>query len=84
MVKAVDQAFCSTKLETLVANPVSKTCSSHQMLDKTQTGVFPIIGFLVKPLINESCHNSRTGNDIDMRLGPISKPDKRNKATTKN
>ena len=84
MVKAVNQTFCSTKLETLVTNPVSITCSSHQMLDKTQTGVFPILRFLVKLLINENCHNSRNGNDIDMRLGPISKPDKRNKTMTKN
>ena len=29
------------------------------------------------------CHNSRTSNDIDMKLGPVTKLDKRNTATSK-
>ena len=28
---------------------------------------------------NENCHNTRTSNDIDMKLGPVTKLDKRNK-----
>ena len=28
--------------------------------------------------IKENCHNSRTGTDIDMKLGPVTKFDKRN------
>ena len=31
--------------------------------------------------IKENCHNSRTDNDIDTKLGPIAKLDKRNTAT---
>ena len=27
-------------------------------------------------LINENCHNSRTSNDIDMKLEPVTKLDK--------
>ena len=34
-------------------------------------------------LIKESCHNSRVSDHIDMKLGPVTKPDKRNKATSK-
>ena len=34
-------------------------------------------------LIKESCHNSRTRDDIDMKLGPVTKLDKRNKTTSK-
>ena len=34
-------------------------------------------------LIKENCHNSRTSDDIDMKLRPITKIDKRNKATSK-
>ena len=34
-------------------------------------------------LIKENCHNSRTSDDIDMKLGPVTKLDKRNKATSK-
>ena len=33
--------------------------------------------------INENCHNSRTNNDIDMKLGPVTKFDKRSTATLK-
>ena len=29
-------------------------------------------------LIKQNCHNSRTGNDIDMELGPVTKIDNRN------
>ena len=35
-------------------------------------------------LIKENCHNSRTSGDIDMKLGPVTKLDKRNKTTSKN
>ena len=34
-------------------------------------------------LIKENCHNSRTSDDIDMKLGPVTKLDKRNKITSK-
>ena len=32
----------------------------------------------------ENCHNLRTSDDIDMKLGPVTKFDKRNKTTSKN
>ena len=31
----------------------------------------------------ENCQNSRIGNDIYMKLGPVTKFDKRNRATSK-
>ena len=34
-------------------------------------------------LIKENCYNSRTSDDIDMKLGPVTKLDKRNKTTSK-
>ena len=34
-------------------------------------------------LIIEICHNSRTSDDINMKLGPVTKLDKRNKTTSK-
>ena len=34
-------------------------------------------------LIKENCHNSRTSDDVDMKLGPVTKLDKRNKTTSK-
>ena len=33
-------------------------------------------------LIKENCHNSRTSDDIDMKLGPVTKLEKRNKTTS--
>ena len=33
--------------------------------------------------MKENCHNSRTSDDIDMKLGPATKLDKRNKTTSK-
>ena len=33
--------------------------------------------------MKENCHNSRTSDDIDMKLGPVTKFDKRNKTTQK-
>ena len=35
-------------------------------------------------LIKENCHNSRTSDGIDMKLGPVTIFNKRNKATSKN
>ena len=34
-------------------------------------------------LIKENCHNSRTSDDIDMKLGPVTKVDIRNKTASK-
>ena len=33
--------------------------------------------------MKENCHNSRTSDDIDMKLGPVTKLDKRNKKISK-
>ena len=34
-------------------------------------------------LIKENCHNSRTSDDINMKLGPVPKLDKKNKTMSK-
>ena len=33
--------------------------------------------------MKENCHNSGTSDDIDIKLGPVTKLDKRNKETSK-
>ena len=43
--------------------------------------VFPIFGFLANPL-QKSCHNSRTSNDLDIKLVPVIKLDKKNTTTS--
>ena len=88
----------SEMVETLVLNLVFLTQPSLQILGKTQTGVFPVFGrgyfrfsdggipdFRIsgQSLIKGNCHNSRTSDDIDMKVGPVTKLDKRNKTTSK-
>ena len=62
---------------------VSLTRPSLQISGKTQMVVFPISKLSDHSLIKENCHNSRTIDDIDMKLGPVTKPDKRYKTTSK-
>ena len=38
-----------------------------------QTGVFPTFWTSDQSLVKENCHNSRTSNEIDMELGPVTK-----------
>ena len=66
----------------VVPNLVSLTRPSLQILSKTQMVVFLISGCQVNPLFH-NYHNSRTSNDIRMKLGQVTKLDKRNKATSK-
>ena len=42
-----------------------------------------ISDFLIsaQSLMNKNCHNSRTSDDVDIKLGPVTKFDKRNTAT---
>ena len=63
-------------------NLVSFTCPSLQILEKTQAR-FPNSGFLFQSLLKKICHDSRTSNDIDMKLGPITKLYKRNMEASK-
>ena len=47
-------------------------------------GVFLISKFLVFLFLNKNYHNSRTSDNIDMKLGSVTNLDKRNKTTSKN
>ena len=63
-------------------NLVSLTQTSIQILGKTQTEVFLISRCLVN-LVKVNCHNSRNSDDINMKFGPVTKLDKRNKNISK-
>ena len=75
-------AFSNVLLETSVLNLVSLTRPSLQILGKTHVGIsdFQISG---QSHIKGNCHNSRTSDDTDMKLGPETKLDKKNKTTKK-
>ena len=60
--------------------------NSPQSSDIGQNSGRGISHFLIfgQSLINKNCHNSRTSNDIDMKLGQVTKLDKRNRARSIN
>ena len=62
---------------------MSLTLSSLQKLGKIQTGVFPISGFLVNPSKTKIVVTPWTSHDIDMKLEPVIKLDKRSMETLK-
>ena len=63
-------------------NLVSLTHPNLQIFGKTHGVIsdFPISG---RSFIKENCHNSRTSDDIDMKLGPVTKLDTRTKIPLK-
>ena len=65
-----------------MSNVVSISCASPDIGQNSDGGIsdFRIPG---QSLIKENCHNSRTSGDIDMKLGPVTKPDKRNTKMSK-
>ena len=75
-------AFNNMSLETFAPNLVSLTGFRLQILGKTQTGVFLISRFLVN-LIKKNCHNSRTNDDIDIKLEPVTKLEKKTKTISR-
>ena len=57
--------------------------NSPQSRDTGQDSDGNISNFRIsgKPLTNENCHNSISSDDIAMKLGPVTKLDKRNTTT---
>ena len=86
MIKAVTLAFCSIQQNfigdiraTLGISNLPQSSDIGQNSDRDISN-FQISG---QSFIKENCHNSKTSDDIDMKLGPVTKLDKRNKATSK-
>ena len=86
MVKAVTVAFAACS-NISVRDICAKfdISNSPQSLDIGQNSDGGISNFRIsgQSLIKENCHNSRTGGDIDMKLGLVTKLDKKNKTTLK-
>ena len=59
--------------------------NSSQSLDTGQNSDAGISDLRIsgQSLIKVNCHNSRTSDDIDVKLGPVTKLDKRNKIRSK-
>ena len=85
-VKALTHAYCSSQqhfIRDIRANlgvpNLPQSPDTGQNLHEGNSG-FRISG---QSLTKENCHNSRTGDDIDMKLGTVTKLDKGNKATSR-
>ena len=86
-VKAVTLAFCSIQyiaLETFVPNLVSITRPQSADIGQNSEGGISDFWISGQSLINENCHNSRASDDIDMKVGPVTRFHKKNKTTSKN
>ena len=76
-------AFSNILSETLVPNLVSIARPSLQILGKAQKGIISDFRMFGQSLIKENCHNYRASDDIFMKLGPVTKLDKKSKTTSK-
>ena len=65
---------------TFIPNLIPSLAQSPDIRQNSGWGIsdFRISG---QSLTNKSCHNSRTNDDTNMKLGPETKLDKRNAAT---
>ena len=73
-------AFSNVLFETFMPKLVSLTRPSPDIELNSDDGIF---NFQISGqyLIKKNCHNSRTSNDIDMELRPVTKLDKTNTTT---
>ena len=53
-------------------------------IEQNSDGGISNFWFFGQSFIKENCHNSGTNDHIDMKLGPVTKHDRRNTATSKN
>ena len=64
-------------------NLISLTCPCLQTLGKISGRDISYLRISSQSLVKENWYNSRTSDDVDMKLGPVNKLDKRNKTTFK-
>ena len=85
-VKAVTLEFCSMQ-KYFIRDICAKfgIHDSPESPDIVQNSDGSVSDFRIsgQSLIKKNCHSSRTSSDIDMKLGPVTKLDKRNKTTSK-
>ena len=67
-------------IPTKFGNPSSSRSLDIEYSSDEEISDFRISG---QSLVEEHCHNSRTSNDFDMKLGPITKLDKRKSTRSK-
>ena len=83
---AVTLAFCTVqKLFFRIIHAKFGILNSPQSPHLWKDSVEVISDFQIsgQSLVNENCQNSRTSNNIHMKLGPVTRLDKRNMAMSK-
>ena len=70
-------------IETFVPNLVPLTRPQSPDIGQNSDGGISNFWVSGQSLLKENCHNFRTSDDIDMKLGPVPKLDKRDKTTLK-
>ena len=81
MVKVVTLAFC--RVRDIRAKFGIPNSPQSPDIEKNSDGGISDFRISGQSLIKENGHNSRTSDDIDMKFGPVTKLDKRNKTTPK-
>ena len=85
-VKAVTLAFFRIQKrfsrDILAKFGIPNSPQSSDIVQNSDGGISNF-GISDQSLINKNCHNSRTSNHIDMKLGPLTKLNKRNTTTSK-
>ena len=80
-VQAVTLAFCSFQqifIRDICAKFGIPNLPHSSDIGQSSDGGISNFRMSGQSLINENCHNSRTSHDIDMKLGPVTKLNKRN------
>ena len=80
-VKAVTLVFCSIQwifIRDIRAKFGIPNLSQSPDIEQNSDGGFSDFFISGQSLTNANCHNSGTSNDIDMKLGPVTKLDKNN------
>ena len=78
MVKAVTLGFWVTFYREVCAKFVIPNSPQSPVIGQNSDGRIFDFHISGQSLINKNCRNSRTSHGVDMKLGPVTKLDKRN------
>ena len=67
----------------LISPPAPQTRPSLRDIGQNSDGGISDFQISGQSLVKENCHGSRTSDDINMKLGPVTKHDKRSKKPSK-
>ena len=70
-------------IRNICAKVGSRNLPQSPDIRQNSDGSISDFGISGQSLIKENYHNSRTGDDIDMKIRPVTKLDKRNKTASK-